>query len=185
MSQRALAVATLSTIRTALSLATTTGGQLTSDVMFDGQPAPGCGEWFYAVHAGEWRGDSGSGDHLSELIGINVTVTRRVGFAPQDRWGPEAWAKASTGLDEKLRTIVATVHKSYAILNAANTLIGNTPKWGFDEPLMFLSGGKPEPKGPDWFSAEEAQTGKVANAGIAQTLTFGGARRVHDMTQMS
>lgn len=186
MSQRCMCLAVLDRIRSVLSLPAGAGGQLTSNVTFDAQPAPGCGEWFYAVYAGEWRGDSGDAD-LQEMIGVNVTVTRRVGFAPRDRQGPDVWAEANDGLDVTLRKIVAAVHRSYTVLNAANVYVEalNENSWGFEEPLSFVNGGKPEPKGVDWFCAEDAGSGKFANAGVAQTLSFGRAKRVQPITAMT
>lgn len=184
MSQRAYAVAVRDKIRSALNLEPI---HLICDVMFDGQPNPACGEWFYAVYAGDWRGTSEDAD-LQEEIGVCVTVTRRLGFAPKDRWGPEVWAKANEGLDVQLRKIVANIHHKYDVMNNANTIIEatNAGSWGFNVPLLFLNGGKPEPKGPDWFSADEGSTGgKFANAGVAQTLTFGRAQRCQPIESMT
>ena len=182
MSQRVLALACRDTIRTALGLGTE---PLVCDVTFDGQPHPGCGEWFYAVHPGSWQGQSEDAD-LEEIFGVSVTVTRRIGFAPKDRWGSEVWGKTLTGLDVKLRKIIVALHHSYPVLNAADATLyaeSNT-QWGFDEPLMFLGGTPPMPKGADWFSAQDINAGKFANAGAAQTLTFGRAKRCQPIEAM-
>ena len=177
-----MCLAVLDKIRSALSLTTGVAGQLTSDVTFDGQPPPGCGEWFYAVYAGEWRGQSGDAD-LEEIVGVNVTVTRRSAFAPNDRQGSDVWAKAASGLEVQLRKVILAIHHQYDVMNAANTII-TASFTGFVEPLLFINGGKPEPKGLDWFSAEQVEAGKFANAGIAQTLTFGKAKRLQDLVGM-
>lgn len=178
-----MALAVRDKIRDTLTLGT---DPAVCEVMFDGQPAPVCGEWFYAVHAGDWRGDSADAD-LQELIGVNVTVTRRVAFAPNDRQGLDVWAKAKVGLDAVLRKIVVAIHHKYDVMNAANVLMeaDAAGSWGFDEPLLFLNGGMPAPKGPPWFAAEDAGTGKFANAGMAQTLVFGRAKRVQPIESMT
>lgn len=184
MSQRTLTVAVRNQIRTTLVLG---DSSLLCEVMFDGQPPPACGEWFYAVHPGDWTGQSQDAD-LEEMIGVMVTVTRRLGYAPHDRYGPEVWAKAIDGLDVQLRKIVVAIHHSHVVRAAANTLMGSDTEtegqFGFTEPLRFLSGGRPEPKGPEWFSADATSGGKYANAGVAQTLTFGLAKRCQDIVGM-
>lgn len=178
MSQRTLALAVRDRIRAALGLT-----QDAVEVMLDGMPPPWCGEQFIAVHPGEWFGQSDD-DDLDERVGISVTVTRRSPYAPQDEQGVEVWSRAQDGLDVTLRKVVAAVHKSYAVMNAANALLPTSTTAGvgpdgYVEPLLFLGGGRPEPKGPEWFSAEGYDgPGRTANAGVAQTLTFGGARRV-------
>lgn len=185
MSQRCLAVAVRNKIRDALEL---NDSPLVCEVMFDGMPQPMAGEWFYAVHPGEWTGTSEDAD-LQEQIGIYVTVTRRLGGVPQDRWGPEVWAKALDGLDVNLRKIVRAIHRSYDVLNAANQLIldsdNGVTQWGFVEPLSFLNGGNPTARMQEWFSAEQLTTGgKFANAGVSQTLTFGKAKRCQPTEEM-
>lgn len=157
-----------------------------SAIQLDGQPNPACGESFYAIHPGEWRGDSADAD-LEELFGVSVTVTRRLGQAPLDRWGTDVWAKIVSGMDVICRKIVTAIHKNYAVLNAANAILeGESPlQGGFVEPLQFLNASALQQKGPDWFNAENLENShRYANAGFAQTLSFGRARRVQDITMM-
>lgn len=150
-------------------------------VMVDGEPDPVAGQWFVAISQGEWRDESHDRD-LSERLGLEVTVTRRLGYAPEDRWGPETWASTRDGLYLACRTVLATVHLSETVRIRANKELGLTygGAGGFVEALRFRSGGRPEKKGPDWFGAVEARDSrrKVANAGLACVLTFGDCLRV-------
>ena len=152
-------------------------------LMMDGQPPPSCGELFVAVHPGGWRPESDPDMGTDEQFGVYVTITRRKGYSPQDREGMAVWALAETGLDAVARRVFAALHKRYEVLAAANKIIGQTPTAaspvGFVEPLRIESVGDPEPKGPDWFTADSPKgSGKYANAGVAVVLRFGGARRL-------
>jgi hypothetical protein len=150
------------------------------EVHLDGQPEPNCGEWFVSVWQGEWRGDSGDWD-LSERVGVMVTVSRRVGYVPNDRAAKVTWAKEFYAV---LRKIVASVHKSLTVMNAATDLLGLAvplSRGGFVEPLEFADGGRLEEKDEQWFWAAVARPDtkrRAAPAGMAQTLTFSGALRV-------
>lgn len=160
-------------------------------VMFDGQPPPWAGERFVAVWAGPWVGHDLEG--LEEEFGIFVTVSMRAARIPPDRLGESLIAgPPGQSLDEVLRAIVAKLHMDpgpiavgnpgqYPVLALANATIGAGEN-GFVEPLRFKDGGRPEEKGPEWWWAEPAQG---APAGIVQTLTFGGARRVQVIEEQS
>ena len=155
------------------------------ETMFDGQPKPSCGELFVSVHPGSWT-PSPSGDYdLDERFSVCVTVTMRLGAVPQDRWGPNLLDLINTGLEAVLRQIIGAIHKQESVRNAANTVYGLTPPLaGFCEDIELVDGGRPDPKGPDWFSAEAdpADMATVfAHSGVAQTLTFGKARRVQQI----
>lgn len=180
MSQGILCTAVVTRLQSVLSLSSTS-----VEFMFDGQPPPMCGEEFFAVWPGAWRPNDIEG--LDEEFGVNVTLTRRARFAPKDRRATEIWTKLTTGMDARLRQIIAAIHLdkgSDAILNAANTLLGGSVN-GFVEPLKFRDGGRPEIKGPDWFSADNEGGGGLMNAGVAQTLMFGGARRIQTIESMA
>lgn len=180
MSQAALAQAVTTYLRTALMLDANS-----CEFGLDGQPPPACGETFVRVWPGRWAGIDCEG--LGETFGVNVTVTRRVSFAPTDRVGTEAWLKVITGLEATLRTILVKMHLDVggdAILNAANTILGASVN-GFVEPLRFRDGGFPEPKGPDWFNAVNPEGGRWANAGLVQTLVFDGATRYQTIASMT
>lgn len=152
-------------------------------VQFDGQPQPNCGEQFISVHGGSWTGISGDHD-LDERFSVLVTVTRRLGEVPTDRTGIALLDLANTGLEATCREIVGAIHFQYAVMNAANSVYIADPFAKFEEPLLFVDGGHSDPKGPEWFNAENfvSATGqKWANAGVAQTLTFGQARRTQQI----
>lgn len=186
MSHVALATAVRDRLRVVLGAAVPAVTSESVEIQPDGQPDPMCGEWYASVCQGDWRGDSGDWD-LGERVGVEVTVTRRLGYAPADRWGPVTWAEAGKGFYAVLRLIVANVHLSETVRIAANAELGLTSggAGGFVEALRFQSGGRPERKGPDWFGAEEAVDGRrrVANAGLAQTLAFGDAYRLQGSRQ--
>lgn len=181
MSQRALLLA----VRDRLRQPTVDGGLAYTaeqcEVMFDGKPKPNCGEFFVAVHAGSWTGRDC--EALDESYGVQVTVTRRIAYAPYDR-PTDPLTDASDALDKLLEAIRAKLHadpgpraaadpQQYPVLTLANAYIAN-PANKFVEPLRFRDGGTPAFKGADWFHAE----GVGDECGVAQTLTFGGARRV-------
>ncbi len=184
MSQRALLLAVAAQLRTVNAW---TAEQC--EVMFGGAPKPDCGEFFVAVHPGQWV--SNASESLDEEYGVLVTVTRRVGFSPEDRMGTTGGVtRAFDGLAVLVEKVRVQVHMSYVIMNAANVeaqhVDGNpsvsTPINGFVEPLRFRDGGRPEPKGGDWFAADPE--GDDQPVGLAQTLTFAGARRVQTLETM-
>lgn len=159
------------------------------DVGFDGQPKPVAGELYIAVYPGTWQGDHGAHD-LDEYFGVNVTVSRRLGAVPMDRWGSDILDKALDGLEAVCRQINQAIHKNYTLMQIANSVyLGNvsappSPFAIFSEVLSFNSAGNPELKGPDWFSApdlasEFEQT--WAYSGVAQTLAYVRARRTQQI----
>jgi len=155
------------------------------DVAMDGSPRPLCGEQFVSIWPGLWTIHQRHGDDdLDEEIGVNITVTRRLGFSPQDRWGQEVLTKAAGGLEAVLRGILATLMVNrWQIMQQANDITG--PHDGFVEPLRFQTAGRPELKGPEWFSAQDDYESsiKAANAGVAQTLILVGARRLQSLEE--
>jgi len=174
-------------LRTLLSL-----GEAGCEAMFDGQPMPSSGEMFVALHPGGWRGISQDAD-IEEEFSFLVTVTRRLGYVATDRAMREVWAKATEGIEAVCRTIIVGkpakvtsadygLHMNLVIMAAANATI-TAGFAGFHEPVRFLDGGQPIERGPDWFSAGSETEGKRMNAGISQTLTFGGAKRVQGLVQ--
>lgn len=175
MSQLAL----LTAVRNVLQQAAPQGMGLTTaqcQVMFDGQPAPSCGELFVAVHPGEWTTEDVEG--LNEIYSAEITVTVRVGKVPRDEMGLNALigpaGKSLDGYLEKIRALLHLDSWGDQVLNAANGIIGGGAN-GFVEPPRFRGCGRPEPKGPDWFGAEGQSASPL---GLAQTLRLGGARRV-------
>ncbi len=147
--------------------------------MSDGKPPEFSGEQFIAVHMGRWTG--GDVEGLEEEFGVCVTLTRRATYAPGDQAGEEIWALVTAGMDEMLRRIVAVVVTDVqlpgndTVLNRANAYIGDTAN-GFVEKLRLSDGGRAEPKRADWFRGRQ-QHADEAPAGLAQQLTFVGAKR--------
>lgn len=142
------------------------------EVMFDGQPPPACGERFVAIHAGSWTNRGGYSLGREDVVGVEVTVTRRVAFTPRDR--PfVALRTASNALDRLVDQIIAKLHMNYAVTNATNLSLGGAVN-GYIVPLVFLGCGRPEPKGPDWFSSDAESTTAV---GVTRTISFGEAQR--------
>lgn len=189
MSQRALLLSVRNRLRDTVANGGLAYANAECEVMFDGQPPPNAPERFIAVHAGTWtaRGDT---EGLDETYGIMVTVTVRTAKSPIDKTAPNLLVGSTGGqLDVLLEAIRAKLHKDpgprsstdtsqYPVLAVANTTIGASDN-GFVEPLVFTDGGQPEAKGPDWFHADSDNwSGSIRHVGIAQTLTFGGARRI-------
>ncbi len=180
MSRRALLLATRDQLRTGLGLPTTK--PLLCEVMFDGEPPPGCGKTFYSVHRGPR--DNSCRHSLDETYAANVTITMRVN-EPYDRIGTDLMEKAATGMDLQADKVRSLIHMNYTLMNAANAYIlsdyvaagGAGVIYGFSEPLYFQGDGEPRIVGPDWFKADVTESTQ-APIGIAQTLRFGGARRL-------
>lgn len=192
MSQRCLLLA----VRDRLRQSPTDGGlglpAAFCEVMFDGQPPPSmAGEYWVSVHEGPCSVEDVEG--LSEIIGVNVTVTVRTGKVPQDRMGINALVgPTGQSLDELLEKIKAALHKDpgprsatddseYPVLALANAYIDRFlgASNAFVEPLVLQDLGRSEPKGPDWFSCDyDGSDGRLPPVGLARTLTFGGAKRV-------
>lgn len=145
-------------------------------ITYFGQPVQNAGKFFVGIWDGPWQGHDRAGTSRDDTYGINVTVTVRIEGVPYDREGTELETKEADGLDALCEKIVSAIHvdpSGYDIVNRANEIIG-TGANGFVEPLIFFSGGQPEPKGGPWFRANQ----KDQRAGIAQTVAFGQARRV-------
>lgn len=166
---RALLLAVKSRLQTALSLDTNS-----CDIGIDGMPKPAAGELYVAVVPADWtvrETDAG----LWESYGCEVWLTRKVGFCPLDRVGTDLLALATTGLLAKVEAARVAIHGNQTVRVDANTTIGRTDE--FIRPLYLLSVGRPEFKGPDWFSAEPNEDG-WGQVGVAMQLNFGTAERV-------
>lgn len=161
--------------------------ELGADVTIDGQPHPGAGQWFYAVHPGEWSGASEDAD-LDEYIGFLVTLSLKVGFSPKDRIGRK-YIETQKGFEKNFRRVIVPpgLHRNDSLMNAVNVqILADDPvaSQGFCEPALFLGmSGPPEFKGAEWFTS--AEDTKFAYAGMAQTAVFGKARRVQGMNRGS
>ena len=183
MSQRALLLAVRDYLRSELEY---TDSQC--EVTFDGQPPAVAGERFVAIHAGSWTGDEET-EGLEEEYGIEVTVSVKAGRVPRDRIGTNLLVgPTGESLDNHLEDIRAALHLdkgAYPVLALANATIGASEN-GFVVPLRFRDGGKPTEKDHAWFGVAPPDVkGLLPPAGIAQTLTFGGAKRVQVVEEQS
>ncbi len=180
MSQAALLLAVCDAIRTEFSLTAAS-----CEAGFDGQPKPGCGELYIAVHPLNWNGVSGDWD-LGEEYGVGVTVTIRTAWANQDRWGIAVLTAPGKGLEARVRKIITAIHHNQDVRIAANSRItgggGNILT-----PLVFVRVEPPRPVGPSWFSAampDPDQPGVVPECGVSQTIIFGRCQRVQSIPDM-
>ena len=189
MSQRALCLAVRDRIQKRLGF-----DEGTCDV----QPPPGkppafSGEIYVAVwEAGVTNDATESRDdrHM-----VNVTLTRHVTVAPDDREAKEIIHRLVIGLEVLADQVASLIHgdlqgtgggdvaDNYAILNGANNYLKNVMPvgatyYGFVEPLRFLGMGRTEEKGADWFSGDPQEGGK---SGRAITLNFGKSRRLQSV----
>lgn len=163
-------------------------------VSYDGQPPAYEGEEFFQVHLASWTNKSVQS--LDEYIDLDVTLTRRTGYAPQDRVGSDTMMDLTAGLLYRSRQVAIGFHMDYAMLDlCGGTKWDSTALWtggqtysfpttvdGFREPLMFSTADKIEPRGPDWFWAQGYSEGPTPPTGISITLHFLGARRTQNIS---
>ncbi len=155
-------------------------------VGFDGQPVPDCGQLFLMFHPGPVVNEGDEDLSLDEFYDVFATLTMRIAYAPQDRFGAEILYKAKAGLYANAEMLRAGLHMDYTLIHYTGGVQG-TFDWsgqkpyslpntvnGFTEPLKFRQFGKPEPKGPEWFWAP---SGDEAHAGVAMQIDFVRARR--------
>jgi hypothetical protein len=153
------------------------------EVGIDGQPKPAAGQLYIALSPGSWTAAGGDDFDLDETFQIEVTVTRRLGTTPKDRWGVAVWLATPNGLETTCRKIITLLHMSYPVMRTANDYVIRTETGQsdyFHHPLEFQSAGSPILQGPDWFSAVPPATDQqvqTAPVGVSQALTFTGARR--------
>jgi hypothetical protein len=149
------------------------------DIMLTGEPKPTAGEWFVAIHPGSWDGVSMDAD-FSETVGFQVTVSLKLGFSPQTKFGVEAWKNLFEPL---VRKIATGLHQNNVLMQVANNLI-TTGDDKFHQPVSFQGASPPEMKNQEWWQSYSQTQTHVAYAGMAQTLNFGGANRVQDLSVM-
>lgn len=150
--------------------------------MLDGEPPPRAGEEFVAVHIASWQNSDPAVVGLSEEFAIDVTITRKAGFSPQDAYGAEIVRKATTGMEAHARKIMLAGHMNYTTMQAANTLI-TTGDDKFHHPLMWQSTTPPRLVGPEWFSSYDGDNVKrPAHAGVVMVVHFGKAQRLQLLT---
>lgn len=124
------------------------------------------------VRAGEHHATSGG---VTDVVyGVDVVVIARVRHVPRDRTR-NAFFTQYGSIQAEIDKIIAQVDWSYAINDAASAKIedDNGSTYQFVEPLKFESlERRPRLVSGDMF----AGTGE--RAGLARTISFGGARRL-------
>lgn len=172
-----LILATIEHLRSPLGLSLSASD---CDEQPDGFPPPNAGQIYYAVDEYGWTNTAD--ESLDEYCGVSVTITLRAGFAPKDR---HAMA-LRRDLRRRRADVRRVIHNNYDLMNLANRKLEEHfkhPVNGFVEPLRFRSAGKPEIRGPEWFSAE-ANPNASAICGVSCTLLFERARRVQVIDEM-
>lgn len=162
----------------------------TCEVTFDGAPKPGAGQMFIGVHLGAWN-PMPFDYSLDESFQISVTITLRLGVAPQDRFGVAVWAAAVGGLDAVCRQIATLIHQNQTCRAYANDgksySINTTTTAGFYTTTQFVPPASP-PKFRDykWFTGGELTDDPLvaAQSGVSATLTFK-AERSQAIPQMT
>jgi len=152
------------------------------DIQPDGQPPPGIGRQYVAVHPTGWENDIPQMSRgLSELYAISVTLTMRAPESPRDRIMSELYLKALKGMESIIRRIIIKIHDNYTVLISANKLIDGDDK--IVEPLRWAStDAQPRMVGPEWlFSAEEGFKGTAALVMESRFIT---GRRIQSHTNM-
>src|SRR5262249_40579634 len=100
------------------------------EIGFSGKPKPSCGELYVAIHPLPTRmivdGDVGVG----KSYGGRVTITRRLGYSPDDRRGIEIWLKDDEGVEAIAEVIIRELagdstgsldtQSRYALIRRAN-----------------------------------------------------------------
>jgi hypothetical protein len=157
------------------------------EIGFDGTPKPSAGEWYYAVHAGVMSSVSSDWD-LGEEYQVQVTVTRRMGVTPTDRWGIGAWLadpNGGAGLEARCRQIITRIHHNQIVRIAADDEIDGGASGKILTPLQWLSTQPPVLRLHTWFSAPAPKTEyEVSPSGVSVTIVFGRCQRVQSIPDM-
>ena len=160
------------------------------DITDRGQPTPSAGDLFVGVWYGYWRDLASNGECLHDEHGVNVTISMRSTRFPEDRLGREMLAKIKVGLIAYARRVAVLIHMDpqnvtengvaySSIMKRANDIIGRNHN-GFITPPQFKDGGQPERKPGSWWTAQA----KENRAGMAQTVSFGGAQCIQQISSM-
>lgn len=162
------------------------------EIMPDGKPAPIAGMEFWSVHPSPNLSTNNTSqlDHIDERCDLSITYTRRTGPEPYDRLGQATITTPSPHPGSGIPTVgvlataraaamyFATQSNAYAVMNAANTLLGNDTT-GFVEPMRFKGMSYLGIKGYEWFPGDVPDEGDAPSA-IAVEIRLGDARRVQE-----
>lgn len=161
------------------------------EIQEDGRPAPRAGHTFVAIHPGSWNARYPADYHLDEVIGVKVTISLKSGRYPSDTTGRNLTGNSQDAdlppFELLARQIIAEVHKNYTTMQAANDNIGNDSA-GFIEPLQFTSAPEPQHRSAEWWSRANPPSARQSQppgpAGMSQTITFDGARRIQRQQEL-
>lgn len=180
MSQEAYLVAVRDKLRTALTLS-----DAECDVHMDGNVPIISGKRYFGVLPGSSVDIGGADYAVHEEIGVDVQITLRGTFVPQDAKGRELLIQAVKGLGPIARDIAygtVALHMNYALMAVVNAAIavGSPSAEGFYFPLRCLDLGTPGVVDGTVFG------GSVdAAAGVRRALRFGQAKRMQAVSAMA
>jgi len=145
-------------------------------VMPDEKAIPTAGEEFISIYGAAWSpGDADMDYGIDEYYDVDCTITHRIRYVPQDRWGSDVYVQATRGLEVRARQVIGALHKSYKVVALANAMI-NTKDEIF-EPLRWAGvSANPHLVSNDHYNGPiEENDGPV---GMAMTVSFKDARRI-------
>ncbi len=185
MSARAIVKAVETRLRSAAVLNDPTGR--VCGVQDSGQPPQNMGQSYWAVHLLGISGDDPNALSNDRLYSVGVTITARMGFAPDDRKG--SVISTSGDLLDRAEAVADAMHMDYATcMNVANALIVGTQAYseangdvppittnGFVEPLRLGSIGAVLEKPGSWVGSKDSA--EV----LTVLVTMVGARRVRPL----
>lgn len=173
MSSRALKLGVESRLRAALndSVGETVG------IQPDGRPPPFAGQHYIAIYGGGWQTQGGEPSGDDRAYSLMLSLTHKMGYAPQDRRGTEIATEGQDYLDDLSDQVIGYLLNDWTAMGLVNGFItgAGTATNGFVEAFQSASCGAVEMKGPDWVFAEEA---KHPPSVFACTITLRGARRI-------
>lgn len=147
-----------------------------------GRPHPMAGELFIGVTEGGV--DNQATESRYDVHRINVVISRRLPYSPQDRWADDVIHEAIMGLEveaDKVASVLHTWQYAYQVMDMANArivqLFRNANVYGFTEPLRYLGTSVTEERGGDWFSADPGARAQ----GQIITVYFGKALRLQSL----
>lgn len=155
---------------------------LDCEIRLEGRPTKHAGKTFLGIHGLSWNaGPATEHNILEEYFGLAVTISRRIGSIPEDRWGTTLYLDAAESLENLSRLVILSISKNrYTILTAANTAItdANENSYTFYRPMTFVNA-DPEPRVEigDWYGLAMEET-----AALVMQVRFDGAERIQPLT---
>ena len=154
---------------------------LDCEIRPEGRPTKHAGKTFLGIHGSSWNaGPATEHNVLEEYFGLAVTISRRIGSIPEDRWGTTLYLDATESLENLSRLVILSISKNrYTILSTANTAItdANENSYTFYRPMTFVNA-DPEPRVEigDWYGLAMEET-----AALVMQVRFDGAERIQPL----